>query len=165
MITPEQLADLEEIKLLRARYCRFLDTKQWQRLAALFTPDATVDGFNSAPPGADVAAFIAGLDRRLGRVLSIHHCHTPEIAFLTANHARGLWAMMDHLEFPSDAPPVEAPDGRGFRGWGYYEEEYRRGADGWRISFMRLTRLRIEALPVDHPSPRPVRLRPTLDWL
>ena len=32
----QQLSDLEQIRQLKARYCRFIDTKQWTRLAGLF---------------------------------------------------------------------------------------------------------------------------------
>ena len=36
----------------KARYCRFIDTKQWERLASLFTSDCRFEGLGSAPPGA-----------------------------------------------------------------------------------------------------------------
>jgi SnoaL-like domain len=160
-----QLWDMEQIKQLKAQYCRFLDTKQWDRLAALFLPEARFDGFNSAPPGATPADFVAGLTTRLGPVLSIHHCHTPEITLTGANTARGIWAMHDFLDFPADLPPKEAPDARGFQGWGYYEEDYRRVGNTWKFALMRLTRLRIEGVPKGSPAPRAVRLSPTKDWL
>ena len=111
------------------------------------------------------AEFVAGLAKRLARVNSIHHVHTPEIALQDADRARGIWPMMDYLEFPPEEAPQEAPGSRGFVGWGYYEEEYRRTPEGWRFAFMRLTRQRIDALPPDHPFARPGRFSPTRDWL
>src|SRR3546814_5183618 len=33
----------EDIRAVKARYCRFLDTKNWQGLADLFTEDAVLD--------------------------------------------------------------------------------------------------------------------------
>ncbi|PYM19022.1 MAG: hypothetical protein DMD81_04615 [Candidatus Rokuibacteriota bacterium] len=65
----------------------------------------------------------------------------------------------------------DAPDAPGFHGYGFYEEEYRRVQDEWKLSFMRLTRLR-----VDPPKPRDTTqvatlgpgsgwLRPSPDWL
>lgn len=163
--TLQQLSDLEDIRQLKARYCRFIDTKQWDRLAGLFTPGTRFEGFGSAPTGADEKVFVAGISKRLAEVVSIHHCHTPEIAFTGPDRARGLWQMMDFLQFPADAPPREAPDAGGFVAFGYYEEEYVRAADGWRFAFLRLTRLRVDPLPKSHPAARPGFIAPTPDWL
>ncbi|MEZ5649388.1 MAG: nuclear transport factor 2 family protein [Burkholderiaceae bacterium] len=158
--------DLEAIRQLKARYCRFVDTKQWTRLAALFVPGTVFEGFGSAPTGADERQFIAGISARLAEVVSIHHCHTPEIAFTGERSARGIWQMMDYLQFPDGQRPREAPDSPGFVGWGYYEEDYRLCDDGrWRFCFMRLTRQRIDPLAADHPPVRAGFIAPTPDWL
>ena len=39
-MTPDQLADIEEIKKLKARYFRLMDTKRWKEWANVFTDDA-----------------------------------------------------------------------------------------------------------------------------
>lgn len=161
----QQLSDLEQIRQLKARYCRFIDTKQWSRLAGLFVPGTRFDGFGSAPPGSDEKIFIAGISKRLANVVSIHHCHTPEISFTGPDAARGIWQMMDYLQFPPDAPPREAPDASGFTAYGYYEEEYKRVGTEWQFSFLHLTRLRVDPLPKDHPPVRRGFLAPTAEWL
>jgi len=158
--------DLDAVHQLKARYCRFIDTKQWDRLASVFTPDARFEGLGSAPTGATVEMFVNGISTRLARVISIHHCHMPEINFLGPDRARGIWAMMDYLEWPEgEGGPKEAEGYRGFTAYGHYEEEYRRTPDGWRIAFLRLTRLRID--PLSHPAPpNPRVLLPhSPDWL
>ena len=33
---------LEDIRAVKARYCRFLDTKDWEALGRLFTEDAVL---------------------------------------------------------------------------------------------------------------------------
>ncbi len=157
--------DLDAIHQLKARYCRFIDTKQWDRLPSLFTADARFQGLGSAPTGATVEMFVAGISTRLAKVVSIHHCHMPEINFLTPDRARGIWAMVDYLEWPEGSGPHEAEGFRGFTGYGHYEEEYRRTPDGWRIAFLRLTRMRID--PLAQPAPRSARvlLPHAPDWL
>jgi len=157
--------DLDAIHQLKARYCRFIDTKQWARLSSLFTPDARFEGLGSAPSGATVEMFVSGISARLAKVVSIHHCHMPEIYFLAADRARGIWAMMDYLEWPEGGEPQEARGYRGFTAYGHYEEEYRRTPDGWRIAFLRLTRIRID--PLAQPAPRSDRARVvhSPDWL
>lgn len=164
-----ELIDLERIRTLKARYCRYVDTKQWDKLATLFVPGTRFEGFGSVRTGGDEKEFVAGITQRLAKVVSIHHVHMPEIAFTGPDTARGSWAMMDYLEFPADAVPREAPGSRGFVGWGRYEEEYRRKSadvgDDWQFSFMRLTRQRIDPLPADHPALRDGLLAASNDWL
>lgn len=163
--TVEDLIAIEAIKQLKARYCRFVDTKQWDRLAGLFLPETRLYGFGSVGDGGTPDEFVAGLSRRLANVISIHHVHNAEVELTGPGTARGIWPMMDYLEFPKGEQPQEAPHSRGFVGWGHYEEEYRQTPDGWRFSFMRLTRMRVDALPADHPQPQKGRFPPTLDWL
>lgn len=161
----QQLLDIEAIKQLKARYCRFVDLKQWDRLLGLFTTETRFDGLGSAPPGSDAKTFVAGIATRLATVISIHHCHMPEIVFNGPDEARGIWSMMDYLEFPEGQRPKEAPDSRGFIGYGYYEEIYRRHGTEWKIHYLRLARMRVDALPADHPMPRPGMFKPDPGWI
>lgn len=161
----QTLWDMACIQQLKARYCRLIDTKQWEELRTVFASDARFEGFGSAPSGADVDIFIKGVSTRLCDVVSIHHCHMPEIVLLDASRARGVWAMMDYLEWTNGDSPHEASGSRGFCGYGHYEEEYVRDAAGWKISFLRLTRLRIDPLPATQPEVRPVALKASIGWL
>ncbi len=164
-MTPASLDDLLAMKAIRqvkAAYCRFVDTKQWARLKTLFTPDATVAGFGSVPDGTGIASFVDGIAERIGSTVSIHHVHAPEIVLLGSGSARAAWPMMDYVEFPAAAASAE---GRGWIGWGVYEEEYVRADGEWRISFMRLTRHRMDDITADHPALKPGRIPPTPDWI
>jgi hypothetical protein len=161
----DELKSREEIKELKAKYCRFVDTKQWDRLAALFDEKASFEGFGSAPNGADAATFVLGVSTRMVSATTVHHCHTPEIVFENANEARGLWAMEDYVQFAPGTVVVEANGSPGFRGFGHYEERYLRRDGRWRLLSLRLTRIRIDALPADHPPPRPGFMATTPDWI
>jgi len=160
-----QLWAARAIAETKARYCRFIDTKQWDRLAALFTADCRFEGLGSAPAGADVATFVNGVSTRLARTLSVHHCHMPEIRFESPGHARVVWAMEDYVEWTDGATVKETPGSRGFRGYGHYEEEYRLEDGDWKIAFLRLTRLRIDAIDPAQPAPRMGQRQATPDWL
>lgn len=143
----ERLAALEEIRSLKARYCRYIDTKQWKRLRSLFAPGAAFEGFSSASDGADADDFVHGVSGRLRDAVSVHHCHMPEIVLLDGDRARGVWAMQDHLEWPHPIKFGEAQEVHGFISFGHYEEEYCRIAGTWKFQFVRLTRLRLDWLP------------------
>ena len=158
-------ADAAAIGSLKARYCRFIDTKRWAELEALFTPDARFEGLGSAPDGASPAVFVQGIAARFQHATSVHHCHMPELAVLAPGIVRGVWAMMDYVQWPHGFTVVEVPGHPGFQGYGHYEEEYRKADRHWRISFLRLTRLRFDALPAGHPAPLAGRLQASADWI
>ena len=157
----DRLLAADAIRQLKASYCRFVDTKQWGRLTALFAPDARVEGFGSVPDGSDAAAFVEGVAAFLGPAISIHHVHEPQILVSGPDTARAVWPMMDYVERPAAPTPEE----RGWIGWGFYEEDYVRSAGIWRIAFMRLARQRMDALTPDHPRPRPGRIPPVSGWI
>jgi hypothetical protein len=138
MTRVEDLADIEAIKQLKARYFRCLDQKRWQEWGEVFTPDAHLDSSGDAPHAVATGreAIVAMVSSGVGQAVTVHHGHMPEIEILSSDRARGVWAMEDYLEFPGD-PPALTVHGRG-----HYFEEYARGADGeWRIRSLRLVRL------------------------
>lgn len=159
------LLSLERIRQVKARYCRYIDTKQWQRLPSLFTEDCRFEGLGSAPVGADVTTFVGGVSTRLQNTISVHHCHNPEIVLTSPMSARGIWAMEDYVEWQDGSAVKETPGHRGFYGFGHYEEEYRNEGGEWKISFLRLTRLRIDPVPAENPPPSMGQRQATPDWL
>jgi SnoaL-like protein len=159
------LLSLERIAQLKARYCRYIDTKQWDKLPSVFTADCRFEGLGSAPAGANVGAFVQGVSTRLGPTISVHHVHQPEIVLTSASTAAGVWAMEDFVEWQDGGTVKEAPGSKGFRGYGHYEEEYRNEGGEWKISFLRLTRLRIDPVPADAPPARMGACQASLDWI
>ena len=135
------LLDVEAIKQLKARYFRFLDTKDWTGFGSVFTLNAHV----MVPEGnVDVtgrAGVVESISTLLTGVRTVHHGHMPEIEITGADTASGVWAMSDYVEFP--------PTGgvrTGLRGYGHYHERYAREGDAWRISELRLSRIRVDPL-------------------
>ena len=159
------LLSFERISQLKARYCRYIDTKQWDRLPALFTEDCRFEGLGSAPAGADVKTFVAGVSSRLGPTISVHHVHQPEMVLTSSTTATGVWAMEDYVEWQNGGAVKEAPGAKGFRGYGHYEEEYRNEGGHWKISFLRLTRLRIDPVPLDNPPAHIGLCQATPGWI
>lgn len=146
-----RLLDIEAIKAVKSRYCRFIDTKCWERLQELFTPGVRFEGFASAPSGSDGAAFIRGVSSRLQDAITMHHCHAPDIEFADDTHAHVVWAMQDYMEWPQPIGYPGHPAARGMHGFGFYEEDYRKDGGIWRLSHLRLVRTRLMALPDTHP--------------
>jgi SnoaL-like domain len=133
----ERLVAMEEIKQLKARYFRCLDTKDWAGFEAVFTEGAVLDMSEEAGDvvhGAPaIAAYVHG---HVGPVETVHHGHMPEITLTSPSTATGIWAMEDVLRWPPDGP-IES-----MHGYGHYHETYERVKGEWRIARLRLTRLR-----------------------
>lgn len=145
MEAAEEFLAIEEIKRLKARYFRCMDTKDWGGFAQVFTAEAVMDMSEEAgaAPGdlshitrgaSDIAAMAeAGMEG----VQTVHHGHMPEIEILSPTTARGIWAMEDRLRWESG--PV-----RNLHGFGHYHDTYEKGEEGWRIASTSLSRLRVD---------------------
>ena len=147
-MTLEELAAVEEIRGLKARYFYAVDTRDWALLESLITDEARID-FTSEPDlrgvssgagsvieaeswtfrgGAEFTAWVAPL---LENVISVHNGHDPIITLTGGETATGVWPMSDRLE----------TQGEVFRGYGHYHDAYRRVESEWLISELTLTRL------------------------
>jgi ketosteroid isomerase-like protein len=143
----ERLEIVEAVRVLKARYFRYIDQKDWDRFPELFTDDVVVDVTDDMVAsgidperGSTVGRdrFARNVARSLEGVTTVHHGHMPEIEVVDATHARGIWAMYDRLEYP---------DGRVRSGAGHYDEEYRLVDGAWRIARLTLSRLYVRSTP------------------
>jgi len=143
----ERLWEIEQIKQLKARYFRFLDTRRWKDIRGLFTDDFVwyeVAGDGKKPRWASADAFITWVSGAYDpdKVMSVHQGKMPEIELTSDTTARGIWEMSDWVDYPQK---------HAHYGWGYYYDEYAKGRDGaWRIKSTHLVRLRDDQVP---PSP------------
>jgi len=133
----EALAAIEEIKQLKARYFRLMDTKQWSSLAAVFSKKARLRDEESKTGWSGREAIVAGLARVLAKARTVHHGHMPEIELLSETEARGVWAMNDWVDTPDFT----------LDGWGHYHERYVFEDGAWRIADERISRLRVVRTP------------------
>ncbi len=148
------LPDIEAIKVLKARYCRYLDAKDWTAWRELFTDDFVSD--LEAIGGTTIVGadeFVVYTRRTLGRPsqASVHQVHAPEIALTSSTTGRGVWALNDVVRL---APAVT------LYGYGHYHETYEKVGEHWRIKSSKLTRLREDiATPVTRLLPQPLATR------
>lgn len=146
-MTFDELTAIEGIKQLKGRYCRLLDTKDWDGYGNVYARDATLiadTGVStmggdpkSIPEIRGRAEIQSGISNMLGNVITVHQCHTPEIALTSPTTATGIWAMEDIVEFPVGA----------LLGRGHYHETYVVEGGKWRIASLHLVRTRIETIP------------------
>jgi hypothetical protein len=136
--------ELEAIRQLKARYCRFLDAKDADGWRNVFTTDVVVlldmaVSTGGADPMTSLAAegpesrdnFVPMVLGRLENAATMHHCHTPEITLTSPITATGIWAMEDWIIFGN---------GNELHGAGHYHETYEKQDSTWRIKTLHLTR-------------------------
>ncbi len=124
---------------LKARYCRLLDTKQWDAWADLFTEDLVLDTSEAGgpPPVIGRTPALAMVRQTIEAAQTVHQVHSPEIT-VSGDSADGIWAMQDRLIFP---------DGTCLTGYGQYTERYIKQSGTWKIASSKLTRLMLDFVP------------------
>jgi hypothetical protein len=143
MTDVEKFLAIEEIKQLKARYFRCMDTKDWTGFEAVFASDATVD---YTPPGGNstdwsasgVKNIVAFVRKTVEPAITIHHGHMPEVEVTSSTTARAVFAMEDLIWWP------EGSRRRTLHGWGHYHETYEKLDGKWVIKTLKLTRLKVD---------------------
>jgi len=136
------LSDVELIKdwialcNAKARYCRFLDTKDWAGWRDLMTEDYELDvSEGTGKPiirGRDAA--IADVQSSILTAKTAHQVHSPEIV-INGDEATAVWALQDRV--------VWGPD-KALTGYGHYHERWVRQNGEWKLAALKLTRLHID---------------------
>lgn len=148
-----RLIAIEDIKQLKARYFRAVDTKDRALLRSVFVDDAMADyrgsatdprtGINAIPDNTEtvvrgVDAITDGIIAAVTPLVTVHHGHIAEIEIRSDTEASAIFPMVDRLLMPEDAPIVSMD------GWGHYHETYRKEGGEWKIATLRLSRLRVD---------------------
>jgi SnoaL-like domain len=136
----EQLLALEEIKLLKARRDRAIDTKDWDLYRSLHADDHVSHNDGNDRWGSP-EIMIENLKAILheGRT-SAHHSHTPEITFESPTKAKGIWGMEDYI-FDSATKELL------IHGFGFYHEMYEKRDGKWLFTWRQLKRTHVRNKP------------------
>ncbi len=142
-------ADWLAICETKARYCRLLDTKDWDGWADVFTEDLVLD---STPAGGykleGRANAIKGVRGSIETAKTAHQVHNPEMTFAPdGQSADVIWAMNDRVIWGQER--IAAMGDLGHTGYGHYREHYLKCADGkWRIKHQQLSYLAFDKVPL-----------------
>lgn len=143
----ETLLAIEEIKRLKARYFRGIDTQDWTMWRdEVFAPLAvlSVPHIGVIVEGAE--AIISWVADRWRDRSSVHHGYMPEIDVCSLNEASGRWLMEDRIYVREGS---NGPLRLEIHGLGHYHDVYIRLEQGWRINNCVLTRTNV---PIHDPN-------------
>ena len=124
-----ELIEKDQIKELKARYFRGLDTKDWALFSSTMTEDVKgrySDGQLSFDGRDSLVAF---MDENLSSstVITMHHGHHPEIQINEdASQATGVWYLQDMV--------IDLVGKTRLYGAAIYKDEYRKVDGEWKIS-------------------------------
>ena len=123
------MGDIEAISEVKYRYLRALDTKDWDAFAATMTEDVTGDygpSLGQELHFTDRRALVDFMKSSLGpSIITEHRVTHPEIT-VNGDHATATWYLQDRV--------IAADFNFMLIGAAFYRDNYRRTAEGWRIS-------------------------------
>lgn len=142
--TLQQLSDFEDIRTLKHRYFRAIDTADQALLETLFTDDIEVDyrggRYRVTLTGkADMVDFL--LNAFHSGLVSIHHGHGPEITLIGDDLAEGIWYLGDMM--------IGLERGTSGYGSAIYRDVYRREGGQWKIARTEYDRVVEVVRPLD----------------
>ena len=149
----EKLKITDDLRAVMARYVRYADNKDWERLAGLFTPMGVFTPLNEEGVAIRVMSGREEISTKLlnsvGRAKAIHHLFSFEIEVESATRANGIFAMEDYLIRPEDEELVAQPGSaippfRRMHGFGHYHADFIKADGEWLISSLKQTRIKLE---------------------
>ncbi len=117
--------DLRAIENLKYRYLRSLDTKDWATFSSTLTAEVT-GNYGEGLAFSNRDELVGYMRENVGpAVITEHRVAHPEIE-IDGDTARGRWYLQDRV--------IVAEFSFMLIGAAFYDDTYRRTADGWRIS-------------------------------
>ncbi len=145
--TVQQLSDLEDIKLLKHRYFRAIDTGNEALLTTLFTDDVSIDyrgaGYRAQLKGKTAMIDFIGTAFN-SDIIAQHQGHMPEIEFTGPDEASGLWYLEDRFIDPARQTDTI--------GTAIYRDRYVRTSDGWKIARSEYDRVYETVVPINQAA-------------
>jgi len=130
MTETERLAAIEEIRLVKARYWRGVDTSDGPLVQSILSRDCVLDYRGCCTDPASGRDFLP--------VITVHQGHQHEIEITSDTTARGVWAFTDRFFMPPGSPFSRLV------GYGHYHDTYEKLDGDWLLKTMRFTRLWVE---------------------
>ncbi|KAL2847172.1 hypothetical protein BJY01DRAFT_246946 [Aspergillus pseudoustus] len=141
---PAPLAIAEIITEKKAKYGRYIDTKQWDKFGEVALPDAELsfigpDGSilkagNTSFIFPSSAAFTKFFSTFFAKAQTLHMFGPGDLQLQGPDEVRAVWAMEDQIILNNTAGLVE------IRGGGYYHETWKRVNGDWFLKSLRLER-------------------------
>jgi len=127
----------------KARYCRYLDSKDWDSFTGLFTEDLEMDVSEGTgvPVVRGRTEAIAMVRSSVETAQTAHQVHNPEMV-REGDAIRVTWAMQDRVVWSET---------QALTGYGNYLETWVQEGGEWKIASLKLTRYVLEFAATSDP--------------
>lgn len=131
MLSLQQLSDRAEIQDLITRYAYAIDDRNWDGLDQIFTEDAVIDYRAAGGPVGTLPETKAFLAEAMAQFSAFQHLSTTSDIVINGDEARARTILFNPMVMQHEG------EERVFFIGLWYEDEFRRTADGWRIKARR----------------------------
>jgi hypothetical protein len=148
----EKLKALDEIRQIKARYFRGVDTGDGELVRNILAEDCVLDYVGCCTDPKTGQDFLPAMNVVMrGRdswtsgglsdygIVSVHQGHNCEIELTSDATANVIWSMTDRLYMPEGGAYAL------MTGFGYYYETYEKIGGAWQIKTLHIKRIRVEA--------------------
>jgi ketosteroid isomerase-like protein len=141
-------ADWQAIYEAKGRYCRLLDTKDWEAWADCLTDDVAVESPNGKDTIHGRDAVVKWVRGNIETAKTAHQVHAPEMTFAADGQSvEVIWAMNDRVVWAEDKRDIIPFAGH--TGFGHYHDRFVKGADGkWRLAALALRYIHMDMYPL-----------------
>ena len=129
----QELADRAAIMDAVIAYATAVDTRDWERLGALFTADACWEYSGSGERLSGPDKIVARISSSVERFDATHHLNGNHVTAVQGDEA-------EHTcYFQAQHVRLGLPGGEKFLAAGRYDDRLRHTPDGWRFTYRRIT--------------------------
>lgn len=151
MTESERLGAIEDIKQLKAKYFRGVDSADGELVRGILAEDCELDYIGCCTDPSSGQDFmpamnvvLKGLDSWISDafknagIITVHQGHNSEITVTTDTTAKGIWSFTDRFFMPPGSPFSR------LTGYGHYHESYEKIGGEWKLKTTRITRIWVE---------------------
>ena len=134
MNSDSALLVLHELYQAKAKYCRTLDTEDWEALATVLAPNVVLDLSDGNPDIEPIVGrdqVIAAIMESVAGARTVHQVHIPEVE-ISGDVAQAIWPVQERVIWDN---------GTSLTAFGHYHDRWVRTDGQWALAESRLTHL------------------------
>lgn len=153
MTESERLTAIDEIRQLKAKYWRGVDSHDDELMRSILAEDCVLDFMGCCTDPTTGVDHLPAMNMVMtGRdswhtgnlegpgIITVHQGHQSEITITSENSATGFWHFTDRFFMPEGSPFARLV------GYGNYHETYEKDAEGWKLKTTRVERIWVETI-------------------
>lgn len=125
---------IHELYQAKAKYCRTLDTKDWDVFATVLAPDVSLDLSDGNPDIEPIVGrdnVIAAIRESVTGARTVHQVHIPEVE-ISGDQASAIWPVQERVLWDN---------GTSLTAFGHYHDRWVRIDGHWVLTESKLTHL------------------------